>query len=189
MYPGIICHKRPILRQYLYFLVRGLLFTSELQWSSSSHHFESVWSPLRKSVPYVQFVVVTIPSALLHSQLITSNSTGSTNEEVHSGLQCGSCCSIFSLLSVQCFVDGCVSFFHFFFGYWDVCNSVYHVSRYPFGILPFSSKHHTVCRTREVNHHTVCRPREVNQSTSNIINTVLIISYHHTRDFTSRKQI
>ena len=30
MYPGIPCHKLSILRQYLYFLVRGLLFTREL---------------------------------------------------------------------------------------------------------------------------------------------------------------
>ncbi len=95
MYPGIPCHKLPILRQYLYFLVRGLLFTRELM--NQKFTVVEFNSSLRKCmVTIIHWLTVTeicatsfvffhnpVYTLFFHelSSDFTSNSTGSINEE------------------------------------------------------------------------------------------------------------
>jgi hypothetical protein len=88
MHPGIPCHKLSILWQYLYFLVRGLLFKRELlnqrftavEFNSSLRKFMVTiihWLTVTE-ICATSFVFFTIPST--HSSFM-SNSTGSINEE------------------------------------------------------------------------------------------------------------
>ena len=54
MYPGIPCHKRSILKQYCYFLVRGLLFTMKLliQGFTVVEFKSSLWKCMVTIIPW-----------------------------------------------------------------------------------------------------------------------------------------
>lgn len=153
MYPGIPCHKLPILRQYLYFLVRGLLFTRELlnqkftvvEFNSSLRkcmvtiiHWLTVTEICATSFVFFHNPVYTLFFHELSSDFM-SNSTGSINEEgtdYSSGVPESTPVVGFLQLDLQVvflcsfLVDRCSSFCNFSFGYCNVGNSVQVPHRY-----------------------------------------------------------